>query len=627
MTTQGHARLAFAFALICVLSSPAFAQAPPARTVLALFSGSEDHPSNLVLNEAIRRALGAPPEVRIDCFTEYLEAEGLQPESDAAAQLRDFIARKYKGRRFDVVIAMTDSVLRFVLATRGKLFADTPIVFGGLAIPAEIANNPSRALTGVLVGVAYAETLKVALALHPSTERVFVVAKTGANVSQPTLEREFAEVTGRIGLAYINEKTIPGLLAAVRAVPPHSLILYLWHQPEDASNFIYPDTVARLVAETAAVPVYGTSDFYVGLGVVGGVVRLTRETGTRLGQMTRQLLDGARPQDIPIERARVVPIFDWRQLKRWSIDPATLPAGADVRFRTPTLWESYRGYVVGTVAIVAAQLLLIAGLLAQRARRRRAEETILAREASLRTSFERSRHLAGRLINAQEAARAGIARDLHDDVCQQLAFVAIEVRTLKQSSGQIQDAEPQRAFSNLEDRTQGMFDGIRRLSHDLHPASLRLLGLVPALKTHCAETMKRHDVTITFKVDGDLGPLPTDTSVSLFRIAQESIRNGIGHGGARRLSLSVARSADHVELTVTDDGRGFDLEAARQSEGGLGLVSMEERAHVAGGTVHIATAPGQGTSVRVRCPVEVPASGADEGEAPEESPEVVGYPR
>ena len=206
------------------------------------------------------------------------------------------------------------------------------------------------------------------------------------------------------------------------------------------------EQIARLVASSARVPVYGTNERYVGTGVVGGVVRGTSETGVRVGELAREILHGARADDIPIENARLVPTFDWRQLRRWGLDVSRLPPGSDIRFRTPTAWESYKAYIIGTIIVVSAQLLLIAGLFAQRARRRRAEETIRAREATLRTSYERSRLLAGKLINAEEATRAGIARDLHDGVCQDLVGVSMAVASLKtfirSDSGRANPAHP-----------------------------------------------------------------------------------------------------------------------------------------------------------------------------------------
>jgi two-component system sensor histidine kinase UhpB len=246
--------------------------------------------------------------------------------------------------------------------------------------------------------------------------------------------------------------------------------------------------------------------------------------------------------------------------------------------------------------------LLIAGLLMQRVRRRRAEQTIQSREATLRTSYERIRQLTGRLINAQEAARAEIARELHDDVCQELAGVSMAVGSLRRSSGRIDDTDTQKTLASMERSALETLKGVRRLSHDLHPATLRLVGLAAALKTHCREVEERHDVQVSFAAQCDLGNVHPDVALCIFRVAQEALRNGAVHGDARRLDVSVARTDTHLELTVTDDGRGFDLESVRRNGSGLGLVSMEERARLIGGEARIVTQPRRGTAIRVRIP-------------------------
>jgi signal transduction histidine kinase len=125
--------------------------------------------------------------------------------------------------------------------------------------------------------------------------------------------------------------------------------------------------------------------------------------------------------------------------------------------------------------------------------------------------------------------------------------------------------------------------------------------------SHCTEIEKQHDAQVRFATEGDLRQIPPDVALCLFRIGQEALRNGIVHGHARQLAVSVARSGGHIELTVTDDGRGFDLDAVSRSGGGLGLVSMEERAHALGGNVDIVSRVGAGTTIRVRVPA-VPGS-------------------
>lgn len=628
MACRHHARLrpvvtlaSVAFALTC---STASAQPELHKTVLTIHSGTEDFFTNPVLDAGIRETLGSRPDLALDYFAEYLESDRFGAE-EASTALADYISRKYRGRRIDVVIAFTHLSLQFALDHRAELFADAPIVSVTLDAPDESVRRAGPGIAALTVGIAHARTLNLALALHPSTERVFVIANSENRQNEESVRAELSAFSQRVQLSYIEEATLPRLLDAVKAIPPRSLLFYIWQSVLVPGHVAYSNEVARLVAEAAPVPVYGSSDFYIGQGVVGGVMRGTHETGIRAGKMALQILDGTRPQSMPVEDARLVPIVDWRQLRRWGIDAARLPPDADIRFRTLTIWELYRGYITAIAVVVAAQLMLIAGLLVQRHRRQRAEETISQREATLRSSYERIRELAGRLINAQEAARAGLARDLHDDVCQQLVFIAVVVSNLKSLSGEIQDRETQEVFADLEQKTQGMFNGIRRLSHDLHPASLRLLGLGPALRTHCGEVAKQYDVEVSFTTEGELGPLHQDVAVCLFRIAQESLRNGVVHGGARRFRVSLARSNDHVELTVSDDGHGFDLEVARRDGSGLGLVSMEERARVVGGEVQVTTGFTKGTTIHVRCPAELPQSGQLASVSRSDSPEAVGH--
>ncbi len=582
---------------------PASAQ-PPARTVLAIHWGAEDFPGSTLMDAAIRAGLesGAP----VNYYAEYLETETFAAES-ASLALRDYIRQKFADRPVDVVVANSTPALQFALDHRHELFPGVPIVFIAGRLSASATNSPQTGVTGLRSDVAFAETLELALQLHPSVERVFLVAQSPTDAGY--VKRVLAELqplSQRVQLQAINEKSVSGLLAAVKALPPRSLILYTRYQPANTDHVVYPDEIVRRLVEVSPVPIYGVNDLYIGTGVVGGMMRGNRATGRRVAEMIRQIFDGTPPDRIPIESVPLVPAFDWRQLRRWGVDLSRLPPGSDVQFRTPTAWEAYRPYLIATIAVVIAQLLLIAGLFAQIARRQRAEETVLAREATLRTSYERIRQLAGRLIHAQEAARAGIARDLHDDLCQKLAYVAVGVGSLKSSSAHIQDAQTQQALSELERDTNRVFDGIRRLSHDLHPATLRLLGLGPALKAYCLEVERRHGVVVSFTAEGDLGSVHPDVALCFFRIVQEAITNGHLHGRARRFTVAVAVSAGYVDVTVTDDGRGFDLDAAHRSASGLGLVSIEERARLVDGEVTIVTAPGHGTTVRARAPVAPP---------------------
>jgi len=476
MRVQKHLRGLTVVAITVAFASMASAAEPPeqpSRTVLTIYWGPESFPGTRQIDPAIRTALRTPSGSPVNYFAEYLETEEF-PQDTASAALRDYIKRKYAGRHIDVVIAVTSAALQFALRYREELFPRVPIVFLAGRLPQVAAEHSADGITGVLSDAPYDETLALALALHPSTTRVFVVARApSVEGYDDRIRAALRRFSSQVRITYINERTVPALLAAVKTIPAQSVLFYTRYAPDGASLGLYPDQIARLMAAISPVPIYTIDDVYLGSGVVGGIMRTAEMTGSRLGTIALQILDGARPESIPIADVPTAPVFDWRQLQRWGIESSRLPPKSRVLFSTPTVWEMYGWYIVGAMTIVTVQLALIAGLVTQRARRRRAEGVVLAREASLRTSYDRIRQLSGRLINAQESARASLAQDLHDDICQRLAMVSTTIDRLWSSSGNIQDHATQHSFTDLASDTQKTFDAVRQLSHDLHPATLR----------------------------------------------------------------------------------------------------------------------------------------------------------
>jgi signal transduction histidine kinase len=589
--------LALAAALCAPTSgTSASAQAVSPRTVLTITLGAESYPSNPILDAAIRASLASRPDVPIDYFTEYLESD-LFPEDLASPALKEYIHRKFRGRRIDLVIALTNRSLRFVLDHREELYPGAPVIFAGLATP-EISRSEGGGITGITLGIAFAETLRLALELHPSTPRVFVVAKGVDDQSIESVRAELSGFSRQVSLTYLNEKTVPLLLSAVKAVPPGSLILYVWHSQQEPGMVIYPDEVARLVAEVAPVPVYGTSDFYIGTGVVGGVVRRTHETGTRLGEMALRILTGTPPQDIPIEAAQVVPVVDWRQVQRWGISHARLPARSQILFREPSAWEVYKVYIVGAVTALLAQAALIAGLLIHRAKRQNAERQMRRSQAALLQSYERVRNLGSRLLTAQEGERSRIARELHDDISQQLAVLQWNLKLLRRTVQGHAEAVAAEAVKRAEEITTN----VRDLSHRLHPARLRLVGLVEALDGLQTE-LSKPEVTIAFAHENIPPLLVPDVSLCLFRIAQEALQNALKYSNAHKVSVDLRGVSDGIALTIVDDGVGFDVDEVWGR--GLGLISMHERVEAIDGTFEIRSSPGAGTRLEVRVPASI----------------------
>src|SRR4029079_9361327 len=184
--------------------------------------------------------------------------------------------------------------------------------------------------------------------------------------------------------------------------------------------------------------------------------------GTGLGNLAVRIARDASLR-VPPVKAVPVAIFDWHQLRRRGIDESRLPPGSIVRFRELNAWEQYRVYILAATIVLGLQSALITGLVIQRARRRRTELALRENEAERRRSSERNQDLAGRLITAQEGERSRIARDLHDDVSQQIAGLAIMLSGLKRSLLR----PPERVnetLATLQDRTTSLADTLRHLS-------------------------------------------------------------------------------------------------------------------------------------------------------------------
>src|SRR5262249_30783772 len=159
----------------------------------------------------------------------------------------------------------------------------------------------------------------------------------------------------------------------------------------------------------------------------------------------------------------------------------------------------------------------------------------------------------------QEEERRSIARDLHDDVNQELAAQSIALSTLGHRLPADTAPDVRQEVARLQSRTVDVARTIRHLSHSLHPGTLQHAGLIAALRGYCRGFEQEHGLSVTFRADGDLGTVPAGVSLCLYRVTQEGLGNVARHAQARHAHVTVGRDGDDVVLTIADDGRGFDL--------------------------------------------------------------------
>jgi signal transduction histidine kinase len=214
-------------------------------------------------------------------------------------------------------------------------------------------------------------------AIHPDVERVFVVTgipRRGAREQEVIIRRELAPFERQLTIVYLTDMATEALVQSVSQAPPRSLVLYVRHSEEySADSGMDPVEAAAVLVRASAVPVYGVTRTYMGQGIVGGYLVDHEVVGAQAGDLAMRILAGMPPEDLHATRARLSPMFDWRAIERWGIDATRLPAGSDVRFRASTVWDQYRGYIVGVGALLVIQGLMIAALVVQRSRRRKVE--------------------------------------------------------------------------------------------------------------------------------------------------------------------------------------------------------------------------------------------------------------
>ena len=221
----------------------------------------------------------------------------------------------------------------------------------------------------------------------------------------------------------------------------------------------------------------------------------------------------------------------------------------------------------------------------------------VARNISERKQLEASRKsFSQRMLQTLEAERQRVARELHDDVGQAVATVGVLLHALEQTPGAVA-AEMRPSLAATHASIRQITESVARIVRDYHPAELLGLGLEDTLRTHALQFTQRHHLALELATTSTVGLLDHEQELHLYRIAQEALANVARHADARRVIVRLKHQGHRLVLTVRDDGKGLTPEA--QHAGGLGLVTMRERAELMQGELTVRAMPGKGTEVRV----------------------------
>ncbi|HEU5023210.1 MAG TPA: sensor histidine kinase, partial [Bryobacteraceae bacterium] len=229
--------------------------------------------------------------------------------------------------------------------------------------------------------------------------------------------------------------------------------------------------------------------------------------------------------------------------------------------------------------------------------RLRSEVALAARELG-RTQDE-LRALAGGLFTSQEDERRRVARELHDDIAQRFAMLEIQSQKLM-AEGDGNSGNLREMVESLRAGIASASDEIRRIAHALHPSALEDLGITPALRALVENFRGDEQLIVTFSAADAPVSLPIEIATGIYRIAQEALRNASKYAGRAHVKVLLCGTPSGIRLQVSDSGEGFNPQGPRT---GLGLISMEERARLMGGSLRVESKPGEGTRITVDVPV------------------------
>lgn len=569
------------------LAAKADAQAAARRVLIVHSFGREIAPYDVVI-ATFRRELASRSTAPV-VFLEAALDIGRDFGGDEEAAFAHYLNARFAQPAPHLIVGSAAPAARFLMRHREAIFSGVPMLLTAIDArnvpPAALKPGDGVTATALDLPRAFADVLRVL----PRTRTIAVVlgATPLERFWRGEIERETAFLADRVRFVWFDELSLAQMKQRVAALPPHSVVFY-GLLIVDAAGVPHERLEALAELKQASnAPIFAVFENELGRGVIGGAYLSQSRAGHAAALAALRMW--ATPPGAPpfIETFGMQgPAYDWRELRRWGIDESRLPPGSELRYRPPSPWVEYRQEIATVGSVVAAQAALIAALLVQRKRRQRAE-----REA---------RTLGGRLITAYEDESRRLARELHDDITQRLAGVAMEAASLGRIAEPVTRSQAELAISG---ELAHLSRDVHALAYRLHPSVIDDLGLAEALRIECERAARRAAIEVDFDGNGANGSERGERALCLFRVAQQALRNAVQHAQATHIRVALRPEPGGTAVSVTDDGVGFDP-AAERERASLGLASMHERVALLGGRLDILSRRGQGTSVTAWLPAE-----------------------
>jgi len=532
------------------------------KRVLVMYSHHEGLPWEKAVDESLRATLASESTGPVELSVEH--ADRARNPSDA--YLKEFVRLlkiKYGHLQPDVVVGVDDEATEILLKHGEELFPEVPHVF----VTAERKELQREFLKDNMTSLSWGLDIKGSVDLIceilPQTSQIFII--TGSSPSDRATQRlarqQLRGYTERIKINYLSEITLNDLLEKIARLPERSALLYMTFIKDSEGKSYVPAEMAPDISAKANAPTFSVVGTFIGRGIVGGRLLSAEVQGRRCAEVSLRILGGEAAEDIAPIRTGNVTMFDWRQLRRWGIDESALPQGSIVRFRPPSLWETYRPQMVAGsagVTILMGALLVVFGQLQLRKkaekRWREAEENyrsvvenayegiVVAQDEKVVFWNDRTLELTG--YSAAELSSASFLEFIHPD--DRSMVLSEHVRRL---SGEVAASRYNIRFLAKDGQCRWAIIGSTQIKWEGRPASLAIISDITQLKKAEEDVRNQREVLARLDRTAALEHL----SGSIAHELNQPLTGILGNAQACELLIKNGRAeSSELQEIVTD---------------------------------------------------------------------------
>ncbi len=547
---------ALAVVIASALLSGTLAAQPLPQSVLILDQYAGSLPWVGARNSAFRMLLNAGRVVPVSIYEEYLDFNRFAGPT-YKENLKVHFREKYRDKAIGLIVAYGPSALEYAVDIRAALWPKAAVVFGEVAETAISRSSLPDAVTGTTIHITFGEMLVAARALVPDLKRIAIVGDLLENLpAYRHFKEEIPTAAQGLDLIDLTGLAMEDLRGRVAVLPDQTAIIYTTINLDRAGVSYVPAEALALVAQVANRPIVISTETFLGRGAVGGFVVTPQAVGQDAARLALRILNGEDASKIAASVSSAnKPVFDWRQLQRWSISESALPPESEVRFRELTPWEQYKWQITSIAAALMLQAVLISWLVYEHRRRSRAEILV-------RSSMAELTHM-NRLATAGELS-ASIAHEVNQPITGMVLTAGAALRLLPEDTPNAQKirgllSDIMRAGQRAGEIVAGVRTMFRKDTNEKIPVDINklILTVLEIVRIDCEKSGVEAQTDLADQLPEVLGD-----NVQLQQVLLNLVMNAIESmlsAYPRLLRIQTRQNgADTMCVSIEDTGTGID---------------------------------------------------------------------